>query len=438
MRRLVVASAIVVCGCGGGGGGDPDGGGDDGGGGDANGDGGVTPVVGCDPLPPPTGNRITVTPAQADQLPAIVAGAASGDTIVLDDGTYVLPAIVQMSTPGVTLRSASDDATRVTLDAAYVVPEALQITASNVTIAHVTITRAVDHPIHVTAPSGGPDNTGFVMYGVHLVDGGEQFLKVNPPGTRDAWVDDGRVECSVFQMTAAGRPNVEPNPGGCYTGGIDVHSAWGWVVRQNRFEGIYCENGGLAEHAIHFWVGARDTVVENNVIVNCARAIGFGLGENGNGNTRVYDPDPYPGAGYIGHYDGIIRNNAVWSDIAFYDTGIGLEQARGARVYHNSVLSADSPIFFSSIDYRFANSIVDVRNNLTRRITARDGASGMVTSNAETTDSSIFVDVAGGDFHLTAGATIAIDQGEALADGGIDIDGDPHTNGAPDLGADER
>src|SRR4030095_4874646 len=50
------------------------------------------------------------------------------------------------------------------------------------------------------------------------------------------------------------------------------------------------------------------------------------------------------------------------------DTGISLEQARGARVYHNTVVSADSATeFFSSIDYRFANSVVEIRDNPARR-----------------------------------------------------------------------
>ena len=35
-------------------------------------------------------------------------------------------------------------------------------------------------------------------------------------------------------------------------------------------------------------------------------------------------------------------------------------------------------------------------------------------------------------------ATAAIDQGVVLEEAGRDIDGDPHTNGAPDIGADER
>jgi hypothetical protein len=49
-----------------------------------------------------------------------------------------------------------------------------------------------------------------------------------------------------------------------------------------------------------------------------------------------------------------------------------------------------------------------------------------------------FTDAGGGDLHLTAGASVAIDQGMPLDDAGLDLDGEPHTSGAPDLGCDER
>jgi hypothetical protein len=51
---------------------------------------------------------------------------------------------------------------------------------------------------------------------------------------------------------------------------------------------------------------------------------------------------------------------------------------------------------------------------------------------------STFVDAAGQDFHLSPGAAQAIDQGVTLTGAGLDMDGEAHTNGAPDLGADER
>jgi len=406
--------------------------------GDANpGGDGAVPLVGCPARPLPTGPTVQVTPA--DNLAQLVFDAAPGTAFVLADGTYTLTAILQIHAAGVSLQSASSDASTVTLDAGYVVAEAIQVSAPDVTIAHVTIAHAVDHAIHVSPPDGGPDVTGFLLYGAALIDNGEQFLKVNPPAARDAFVDGGRVECTRFTMTDAGRPHVERNPGGCYTGGIDAHSARGWVVRQNRFESIFCAGEGLAEHAVHFWVSGRDTLVENNTILDCARGIGFGLGDAGNGETRVYADDPYPGVGYVGHYDGVIRNNVIWASIPYFDTGISLEQAMGVRVLHNTVVSADSATgFFSSVDYRFANSVVTLANNLTRRITVRDGATATLATNVETTDLSLFANAAAADVHLAPGAAQAIDQGTAETDAGLDIDGDPHTSGAPDIGADER
>ena len=125
----------------------------------------------------------------------------------------------------------------------------------------------------------------------------------------------------------------------------------------------------MAEHAVHFWNGARDTLVENNVIVNCSRGIGFGLGDAGGG---------------VGHHGGLIRNNALLADIPQYDTGIELHQAQGSRVIHNTIAETErATSSFSSIDYRFANTDVEIRNNLVRRITQRDGGRATLSHNVE-------------------------------------------------------
>lgn len=406
-------------------------------------DAGPPPTTGCAPLPAPTGATVTVTPAQADMLPGIVRGAAAGTTILLADGTYRMTGgdeasrRIQINTRGVVLRSASDDATAVVIDGEYRTNEMITIGADDVTIAHITIEHAIDHPIHVSPSVSGDNVTGTLLYGLRIIDGGEQFVKINSNGGRDAYADEGRIECSTFLMTDVGRTHVERGTGGCYTGGVDTHGGRGWVVRNNTFRDIYCAGEGLAEHAIHFWTGSRDTIVENNVIVNCARGIGFGLVESG--EMRVYADDPYPGVGYVGHYDGIIRNNVIYADIDYFDTGIELDQARGARVFHNTVLSTAGAAFYSSIDYRYTNTDVEIRNNLTRRITVRNGAVGTVDHNVETGSLSDVVNSAGGDFHLAAGATACIDQGTTVTGAGVDIDGEAHTRGAaPDIGADER
>ena len=402
---------------------------------DANGsDTYVPPPTGCPVLPAPSGTVVMVTPAQAGMLTSIVTSAASGTSIVLADGTYALTGTLQLAKANVTLRSASNDKTKVILDASYTVNEAIAISASNVTVAHVTIRRAVDHPIHAYTTSNS-DVTGIRIYGVHIEDGGEQFIKINS-GNMTSWVDDGRVECSTFLMTPAGVPHVEPNPGGCYTGGIDAHGAKGWIVRLNQFKDIHCTNGSLAEHAIHFWTGSRDTLVENNVIIDCGRGIGFGLG---NGGGRTYNPDPFPNVAPIGHFGGIIRNNVIWATTQYFDTGVELNQARGTKVFHNTVVSnTQGGSFFSSIDYRFANTDVEIRNNLTNKITVRDGANGTLSNNLEMTPLSLFVNPIAFDFHLQASAMQAIDTGMVVMESGLDMDAEPHTKGAPDIGADEH
>lgn len=403
-------------------------------------DGGTPGATACAPLPASTGATITVTPAQASELPRIVRDAAEGTTILLEDGTYRMSGDeasrrVQVRTRGITIRSASGDPGAVIIDGEYATAEMITIHASDVTLAEITITHAVDHCVHVTPPDGGPDVTGVRLYRVRILDCGEQFVKVNPPGARDAWADEGVVECSYFEMTDAGRPHVERTPGGCYTGGIDAHAARGWVVRQNEFVGIYCAGEGLAEHAVHFWVGSRDTLVERNVIRDCARGMGLGLVESG--ATRDYPDDPYPGL-FVGHFGGLVRNNVIVATIPYYDTGIELAQARDVVVLHNSIVETDSATGrFSSIDARFASTAATIRNNLVRRLTVRDGASTTSDHNLEMVPLAYFADAAGGDAHLVASAADAIDQGVEDAAAGLDIDGEPH-GAAPDLGADEH
>lgn len=404
-------------------------------------DAGSPPAQGCAALPAIPTDAIRVGPDRADELASIVSSAPAGATIVLEDGTYTTSTSGEENRrlifrqPGVTLRSLSGDAASVVIDGEYVTTELLYIVADDVTIANVTLTHAVDHLAHVTSETADP-TTGTRFTGVAFVDSGEQQVKINPGGA-DGWVDDGVVECSSFTLTDEGRPHIERAVGGCYTGGIDAHAARGWVVRRNTFTGIYCAGEGLAEHAVHFWRSGRDTLVENNLIVDCARGIGFGLDDTM--ERRVYPDDPYSGIRPIAHFDGVVRNNVIFATIPYYDTGIELHYARGARVHHNTVVSTDAATgFFSSIDYRFSTTEVALANNLTRRITVRDGASATLEANLEATPLDLFVDASALDFHLAEAASSAIDQGVPLDDAGLDLDHEPRTDGAPDIGADER
>lgn len=396
----------------------------------------------CGPLPPPAGAVVEVTPAQAAGLRQIVIAAAAGTTILLHDGLYDMSqgdAVSRLvfATPGVTLRSLSGHRDGVVLDGGYLTDELVSIFASNVVIADLTLRRAYDHPIHISGNL--TPITGVRLHNLRIVDPGQQAVKVNPIG--EGWVDDGTLECSSLELTDAGRPLVRDD---CYTGGIDAHRARGWVVRRNRFAGFWCPVG-LSEHAVHFWKASRDTLVEENVIVDCARGIGFGMGATG--DDRVYPDDPYPTVAYLGHLDGTIRNNFIaaadpdlFASEYGFDAGITLDQTRHPRVAHNSVASTVAP--FSSVEWRFADTLVELANNLvSHNLRPRDGGVAQQQSNLDHAPLGWFADVAGGDLHLSALAGAAIGGGAALAAGVADFDIDrqwrPGVGAPPDVGADE-
>jgi hypothetical protein len=385
-----------------------------------------------------------LTPADADELPSIIGQAQPNTTFLLADGLYQMsipadgPRTILINAAGVTVRSASGNAEAVIIDGEYMTKEIFALRADGITLAEISVTRALHHLVHVS-PGGNKHVEGTLLYGLRLIDGGEQFVKVNSNGAQ-FWSDAGRVQCSRFLLTDTGRPHIANHTGGCYTGGIDTHGGRDWVVRNNHFEGIYCTNGGLAEHAIHFWRRSRDTLIENNTIIDCARGIGLGLIADGPDHQRTYDDEPYPEInGYIDHLGGVVRNNFIWNAIDWYDTGIGIVNTRGAVVVHNTVVSDvdHTNSFFSSLDYRFPLTQVEIQNNLVRRITRRADAEGNLLANHEDPPVEFFVDAPAADLHLTAAATAAIDAGIPHPQAGHDIDGQQHSETNPDIGADE-
>lgn len=387
----------------------------------------------CAPLAlNPSDRVIEVTPSQAGQLSSIVYDAQPGTTIFLDDGNYTASTL-NFHNPRVTLRSKSGNRENVILDGAYSTGEIIFISASNVTIADLTVKRAYYHPIHIV---GGGHYA--MLHNLHIVDGREQFIKVNPSG--QDYTDYGTLACSLIELTDSGRDYLQANPTPgytCYTGGLDAHQSWGWTVRDNTIKNIYCTNGGLAEHAIHFWNSSREPTVERNYLINNARGIGFGLGTNG--GQRIYPDDPLSGSGLspanVQHIGGLIQNNSVFASIAQFDTGIGLEQAWNVSVYHNTVYSIEGGL---GIDIRFTASNPVVENNLVNpNISLRDGGSMRESVGNLLASQSMFVNLPNGDLHLVSTATQAIDKGIFLAGAvPVDIDGDPR-DARPDIGADE-
>ncbi len=401
----------------------------------------ATPTIdpqACAPLLPPSGTMVNVS--TVSQLENAVNSAASGTTILIADGTYNLNGVyLRIDVPNVTLRSASGNREAVILDGNYQTTEIVQVVASNVTIADLTLREAYDHPIHVM--SGEAAHTlNTLIYNVHIVDPGEQAIKINP-ATAGYYTDDGAIACSHIELTDAGRPHIRND---CYTGGVDAHQSRGWIIRDNLIEGFWCSSG-LSEHGIHLWRGCRDTAVERNVLNNNARSIGFGLMIDPGG--RTYPDNPCPAAtGYVDDYGGVIRNNFVYANSSSlfsseygFDCGICAWNSCNAHILHNTIYSSDPAHTFSAIEWRFSNTTATLTNNLVNDdMRERDGAHGTLSNNLTTAQANWFVNAATGDLHLRSTATTAIDQVTAPIEASADIDGDPRPIGsASDIGADE-
>lgn len=409
-----------------------------------------------------TGRTITVSPAgdgevtvdgSTTTLRSVVRNAEEGDIILLEDGTYTLPEAgagdfsgVYITTPNITLRGASGDASQVIIDSAYRRhgggSGSITIAAENVVVAHLTVRRSIYHLIHLWA-----DGDDALIHDVRMIDGGQQFLKASPGDS--ARVDRAEVSCSQFLMTPEGRDNVWGYGGQdgnttCYTGGIDTHDSRDWHVHDSYFEGIYCDatgparpahgqnpderggmtyQGGLAEHAIHMWDSESGSghLIERNVIVNCARGIGLGF------RTEIYGST--------------IRNNMIFSSFANsreHDVGIMLDRLHDSHVVHNTVYYSDPGAYPNRIEYRYGSTAnLELRNNLTNGlIRSRDGADATLGGNMTDAEGSWFRDPSSGDLRLASCDNAAVvGAGESTPNVTVDIDGDAR-DGSYDIGAD--
>jgi hypothetical protein len=392
----------------------------------------------CPPLAPSSGHIVNMS--TVTQLENAVNNATSGDTILIADGNYNLDgAYLQIDQPNVSLRSASGNREAVVLDGNYLTTEIVQIVASHVTVSDLTLQKAYNHPIHVMS-SPSSDTLGTVLYNLHIIDPGQQAIKINPvPG--GYYTDEGLIACSHIALTNAGRLLIRDN---CYTGGVDAHQSRGWTIRDNLIEGFWCSQG-LSEHGIHFWAGGRDTVIERNVLLDDSHGIGLGLVTSGSG--RTYPDNPCPAAtGFVDDYGGTIRNNfavalsnSLFSSDSGFDGGISAWNACNSRILHTTVYSANPGQTVSSIEWRFPNTQAAVLNTLTNSaMRSRDGATATLSGNLQNAQGGWFIDAASGDLHLSPGMDTTTDQVVCPPDVTDDIDTAPRPLGAPcDIGADE-
>ena len=331
-----------------------------------------------------------------------------GSQILLDAGIYELDAPLVIKRDGITIRGRTGQRSDIIIKGAGPTEGSAHIflvEASDFTLADLTVGWVRHHAVQVRGEMNA-DNAKFIN--VEFRDAGQQLLKVSYAGPEQPTGDYGLVEAFWFEYSPAAASHY-------YIGGVDVHGGKGWVVKDSRFVGITSPETRLAEHAIHFWSNASDTLVERNRISRSDRGIGFGLGERG-------------------HIGGIIRNNMIHT---IRDVGIGLESSKDTLVTHNTVLTNDYP---NAIEFRFKQtSDVSIRNNLTNAaIASRDGASGVLSNNVSSANLTWFRLSHPTDFTLTKAIPTVVDGASNTAAISDDIHCEPRPFGAgADVGADE-
>ena len=381
------------------------------------------PLPAPDPVPDPAAPAFEIRVATAAQLQQAVAAAnARGGNaqIVLADGVYTLTQTLQINAPNVWLVGGSGRREAVIVEGDAMGPNAavknlVRVTGSGFRLQGMTLRKAGWHLVQIV---GEADADRAVLRECVMQDAWEQLVKVSFDAARPTiTADDGLVERCLFEYTAGIGPQY-------YIGGIDAHGSKRWIVRDNVFRDIASPGQAIAEHAIHFWSNAEGTLVERNLIIDCDRGIGFGLGERG-------------------HRGGIIRNNMIWHSAnadPFADAGIILENSPDTVVVHNTVFQEHA--YSNAIEYRFPGTTnVRIANNLVNRLVrSRDGGSGQVTGNVTNATRAMFRSQQPWDLRLAAAVPGVVDAavavpGVTVAD---DFDREARPKGAAaDVGADE-
>lgn len=277
-------------------------------------------------------------------------------TIIVQDGTYELNQLIHIVSDYITIKSQSGNYKDVTIKGkgmSGLVSHVFLVTANNFTIEGISLGEVSNHVIQVQGEKGA---SNVVVRNCCLYNAYEQLLKVSGGVTSDIESKNGLVENCHFEYTLGIGPQY-------YIGGIDAHHAVDWEVRNNTFKDIISPESSLAEHAIHFWSSSKNTLVENNTIIDCDRGIGFGLGSST-------------------HEGGIIRNNYVYTS---RDVGIGLENANNVKVYDNTVYT---PNYDNSIEYRFSGTSAEISDNvISGKIASRNNGKATLSENIYVSES---------------------------------------------------
>ena len=374
-----------------------------------------------------------------NELNSAVGTLASDDTISISDGTYNLTQTLvlnnkQTKISNVLIQGQNGDREKVKLFCPGMgvqsgsAPHVFNINnVENVTIRDLTAGKTYWHPVTISGQSGAESVN---LINLHLVDAGEQFIKVNNGETPKC--NNGIVYRCLIEYTDYAFWWDDHY----YTQGFDkIGGGDGWTVRNCTIRNIrphpdHVPDADGCGAAITFWQGGAENVVERNIIINCRKGIEFGISDN------------------TGVTGGIIRNNIVYRGASEVggDNGIMINDSPDIKVYNNTVIlnatfDPQNDNIGKTMEYRWDGSTnLEMKNNLSDGLVweRTSGLNPTLEQNITNAFLSWFKDPANADLHLVATATDAIDKGLTLPEVTDDIDGQTRpVSTAYDIGADE-
>jgi len=297
------------------------------------------------------------------------ANVTKGNIILsLESGTYTLKRTIDIRADHIIITSKTGNPEDVIIQGTGMsknskVKNLIRVLGKNFVLSGITLQKSGHHLIQI---AGEHDADSPVIRNCILLDAYQQMIKVsyNIAGTPEISSDYGLIENCTFQYTAGIGPHY-------YIGGIDAHGANGWLVRGNKFKDIASPSEQIAEHAVHFWNNTHNNIVENNLIEDSDRGIGFGL--DSKHENLVYS-----------NLGGEIKNNTIMhsdNNDPFADTGIVIERSPNTIISNNNIWLGHS--YSRAIEYRFPlTKNVIIKGNVTNKsISSRNGGDAILEKN---------------------------------------------------------
>ncbi len=177
-----------------------------------------------------------------------------------------------------------------------------------------------------------------------MLDNGEGGVKGTSNTAVGIYPDRLLVEDCLIGFTiptGGNRGNVQ---------GVDGVGVNDWIIRGNTF--INVQRNGQPAYACFTKGNSSNTIIENNLFINCLVGASFGGGGSSwniyRDNNREFE-----------HSNGIIRNNVF---IRCTDAAVYINKADNCKVYNNTVFECEL-----TIQLRFPQTSGYVRNNLVLR-----------------------------------------------------------------------